>query len=117
MTYSFGSLFEAFDWEVYTNYKLTREAYELKKFRKHVKEKIDSGIPLVWSVMLGKVPEARLPQARGGHMRTIIGYNAKNDELVYSDSWGPGHEFKKMAMTVAFTITTRLDLLAPRLRR
>jgi hypothetical protein len=117
VTYNFGALFEAFDWEVYTNYKLTREEYELKKFRKHVKERIDAGIPLVWSVMLGKVPEPRLPQARGGHMRTIIGYNEKNDEVVYSDSWGPGHEFKKMAMTAAFTITTRLDLLAPRLRR
>lgn len=116
VTYNFGALIDAFDWDVYTDYKLKQKAYDLKKFRKHIKENIDAGIPLVWSVLLGKVPEPRLAQASGGHMRTIIGYNAKNDEVIYSDSWGPGHEFKKMAMPTAFTITTGLNLLAPRLR-
>ncbi len=117
VTYNFGDLIDAFDWDVYTHYKLKREQYELKKFRKYVKENIDAGVPLVWSVILGKVPEPRLAQVGGGHMRTIIGYNEKNDEIIYSDSWGPGHEFKKMPAPVAFTITTQLNLLAPRLRR
>lgn len=116
VTYNFSALIDAFDWEVFTNYKREREEYKFKRFRKHIKENIDVGIPLVWSVVLGKVPEPQLAQARGGHMRTIIGYNARNDEIIYSDSWGPGHEFKKMDTLTAFTITIRLDLLAPRLQ-
>lgn len=117
MTYNFGKLFDAFDWEVYTNYKLKKKQYDLKKFRKYIKDNIDKGVPLVWSVMLGKVPEPQLPQIAGGHMRTIIGYNLKNDEVIYTDSWGPGHEFKKMKSPEAFTITMQLNLVAPRLRR
>lgn len=117
ITYDFGKLFDAFDWEVYTNYKLRKKQYELKQFRKYIKDNIDKGVPLVWSVILGKVPETQIPQVTGGHMRTIIGYNLKNDEVIYTDSWGPGHEFKKMKTTDAFTITMQLNLVAPRLRR
>jgi hypothetical protein len=115
--YRLGDLMEAFDWNVYTNYKLKREPGEFKRFCKYVKDNIDSGVPLVWSVLLGKVEEPHLPQAGGAHMRTIIGYNEANGEIIYSDSWGPGHEFKKMSETNAYAITLHLDLVAPRLRR
>ncbi|MFT5131040.1 MAG: hypothetical protein ACI8W8_004674 [Rhodothermales bacterium] len=50
-------------------------------------------------------------------MRLIIGYNAKANQLIYSDSWGTGHEFKRMSMEDAWAITTCVDLVAPRLAR
>ena len=79
-----------------------------------VKENIDQGIPLVWSVVLGIVPEnPELPQARGGHMRIIVGYNPKTNEILYTDSWGAGHELKWMSAADAWTITMELIVITP----
>ena len=38
-------------------------------------------------------------------MRLIIGYNAAANEILYSDSWVPGHELKRMRADRAFAIT------------
>ena len=77
-----------------------------------IKKSIDAGVPLVWSVMLGFVAEnPPIPQAQGGHMRLIIGYTA-DKHLLYSDSWGAGHERKKMSLEDAMTITTGLRSIA-----
>ena len=77
-----------------------------------VKKNIDAGVPLVWSVMLGFVTEdPPIPQARGGHMRLIIGYTA-DKRILYSDSWGAGHERKSMALEDVMTITTGLRSIA-----
>ena len=46
----------------------------------------------IWSVLVGRVKEKPPVQGAGGHMRLIIGYNDKTSELLYSDSWGRGHE-------------------------
>ena len=77
-----------------------------------IKKSIDAGVPLVWSVMLGYVAEdPPLPQVRGGHMRLIIGYTADR-HILYSDSWGAGHERKSMSLEDAMTITTGLRSIA-----
>lgn len=47
-------------------------------------------------------------------MRLIIGYNRKEGELLYSDSWGRGHEEKRMALDDAWAITTNLYAIKPR---
>ena len=84
------------------------------RFEKEVQAHIDRGIPLLWSVSLGLLPEEKLtPQARGGHMRLIIGYDPGAHEIFYSDSWGMGHELKKMPVANAWTITTGLFTLEP----
>ena len=84
------------------------------KFEHDIQSHIERGIPLLWSVSLGLLPEAKLsPQARGGHMRLIIGYNAKTKEVYYSDTWGMGHELKKMPLADAWTITDGLFTLEP----
>lgn len=71
-----------------------------------IQKALADGVPLVWSVILGKVAEIpALKQASGGHMRLIIGCNPKTNEILYSDSWGPGHEEKRMALDDAWTIT------------
>ena len=49
----------------------------------------------------------------GGHMRIVIGYNQKTDEVIYTDSWGPGHEFKRMSTANAYTATMHLITLKP----
>ena len=74
---------------------------------------INEGTPLLWTVMLGKVTEKEIPQASGGHMRLIIGYNSKTGEILYSDSWGAGHELKRMAADDAWTITTGAMSIEP----
>ena len=62
------------------------------KFKKLVRTNIDAGIPLMWSVQLGLFKEGKLPQSGGGHMRLIIGYNDTANEILFSDSWGAGHD-------------------------
>ena len=51
---------------------------------------------------------------QGGHMRLIIGYNLEDGQVYYTDSWGPGHEKKKMSMKEAFTSTYALMVIEPR---
>ncbi len=46
-------------------------------------------------------------------MRIIVGYNAATGEILYSDSWGAGHEEKRMAIDDAWTVTTGLGSLQP----
>lgn len=85
-----------------------------RKFMANVKKYANKGVPMAWGVVLGVVEEKGLPQAGGGHMRLVIGYNAKTKELLYSDSWGEGHELKRMKMDDAWTITTALYMIQPR---
>lgn len=51
---------------------------------------------------------------QGGHMRLIIGYDIAENALYYTDSWGPGHEMKKMKLEEAFAGTMALMILEPR---
>ena len=83
-------------------------------FERNVRTSIERGLPLLWTVQLGVLPEEKLnPQAAGGHMRLIIGFNPKTREVYYSDTWGLGHELKKMPLTHAWTITDGLFALEP----
>ena len=82
-------------------------------FLKTVRKNVDAGQPLLWGVTLGIYPESDLPQARGGHMRLIIGYNDKKGEILYSDSWGQGHELKRMPADWAWTITDTVLAVRP----
>jgi hypothetical protein len=84
-----------------------------KRFMTKVREYIDQGIPLCWCLRLGMFPEEGIPQASGGHMRLIIGYNEKNQEVIYSDSWGKGHEFKKMPLAKAYACSMSVYTMSP----
>ena len=80
---------------------------QVKKWLGAVKKHIDAGSPVLWSVTLGIYKEQiPVPQARGGHMRLIIGYNMKEQTIIYSDSWGAGHEKKTMPAAEAAAMTT-----------
>lgn len=98
--------------DIYREVRLKKSA-DFGKFQREIQRSIDEGIPLLWSVRLGLVKEKEIPQAFGGHMRLIIGYNPATKEILYSDSWGMGHEEKRMAMDDAWTITNGLNSLQP----
>lgn len=55
----------------------------------------------------------RPPGVSGGHMRLIIGYDPKERVVFYTDSWGPGHEMKKMSIEEAWTVTMALFIVEP----
>lgn len=83
----------------------------LKKIRDHV----DSGIPVVWSVCCGLVPEpGNVTVTRGGHLRLIVGYDEANSLVYFSDTWGPGHECKPMPLADAIAITRSRFVILPK---
>lgn len=87
-------------------------------FLKAVRTHVDDGLPLLWSLELGQFPEEPnlKPQTEGGHMRIIIGYNDKEGTLIFTDSWGAGHEKKKMKMSDAYQATKGFFVLQPTVR-
>jgi hypothetical protein len=85
-----------------------------KDFKRGIIRSINLGRPLAWALYLGIVPEPEIPQASGGHMRLIIGYNEVTEEIYYSDTWGAGHEKKTMDMISAFWVSAALWEIRPR---
>jgi hypothetical protein len=86
----------------------------LKDFRAAVTKHINAGVPLAWGVLAGKVAEQPAVKGFGGHMRLITGYNDRVAEIIYSDTWGAGHEVKRLPLTDAWTITLGLYSVTPR---
>lgn len=86
-----------------------------EKFRGMIVNATSRGVPLLWALSLGRYPETgrENPQGGGGHMRTIIGYNSKTDEVIFTDSWGAGHEMKRMKGRDACASTYGLYLVEP----
>ena len=82
----------------------------LRAFVQAIVERINHRDPLFWGVTLGVVPErGAMPQTTSGHMRLIIGYNLDTAQVLYSDSWGRGHELKRMSFAEAYAITDYLS--------
>ena len=83
-------------------------------FKADLIKQIDVGIPVIWDVMLGLISEAGTTlQSGGGHLRLLIGYNTKTGEVLYSDTWGPGHELKRLPLADAWAITLATQTLKP----
>ncbi|WFB36729.1 C39 family peptidase [Kiritimatiellota bacterium B12222] len=107
-----GDVYNSLDPTLFKEVRMNRKS-DYKKFQDKVKSYINGGCPLSWSVQLGMFEEST-PTGAGGHLRMIIGYNSKTNEIIYSDSWGRGHEKKSMPMDQAFTITQSLFSLEPK---
>jgi hypothetical protein len=112
-TIDIGAIYESMDPVSLKESKTVKKKGDFEKFKREIAEKIDKGIPVMWSVELGLYPEAEIPQAHGGHMRLIIGYNNKTNDVIYSDSWGAQHAMKRMPMDNAFPMTTGLYFMEP----
>jgi len=97
--------------ETFRDMKRGQGGYAL--FNRKVKEYVDQGIPLCWTLYLGMFKEKGLPQTYGGHMRLIFGYNPENNDIYYTDSWGEGHEKKSMRADEAYCMTMALYSMVP----
>ncbi|MEO0444999.1 MAG: C39 family peptidase [Verrucomicrobiota bacterium] len=104
--------------EMDKNGRLTEKTMDERDFVKTVQKSIDDGIPLLWALTLGRYPEEPpiSPQTSGGHMRMIIGYNDTSGKIVFSDSWGAGHEKKFMDASHGFQATHGLFSMTPTVR-
>lgn len=93
-----------------------RDTQGIGRFRQQIAQYTTAGVPLVWGVMVGLYPETPPLRVRGafGHVRLIIGMNTKTDEILYSDTWGPGHECKRMPMSDAWAMTVSMHVIKPR---
>ena len=96
-------------------YRMRQKDPRFKKFSTGLRQQVNAGVPVFWGVTLGIFPERGVnPQSVGGHMRLIIGYNDKKKEVLYTDTWGEGHELKRMPEDWAFAITHSAFFLKPR---
>ncbi|MBI3987449.1 MAG: C39 family peptidase [Lentisphaerae bacterium] len=114
-TIDVGAIYRLMDPAILKDTRCNKEKAGLRNFTDDITRHVNAGIPLAWGVMLGIVPETpAVPQASGGHMRIIFGYSKDKTEILYSDSWGAGHERKTMRLDDAWTITTGLYSFDPR---
>ena len=112
-TINVSEMREAMDAKVI--YRMRQKDARMKKFLTGVRQQVNAGVPVFWGVTLGIFPEKGVnPQSRGGHMRLIIGYNDKKKEILFTDTWGEGHELKRMPEDWAFAITHDAFFLKPR---
>ncbi|MBO7741058.1 MAG: C39 family peptidase [Victivallales bacterium] len=91
-----------------------KESGARKQAWNFIRRNIDNGIPVTWSVWLGLVSEQGRKMTAGGHMRMIIGYDAKRGKIIYTDSWGEGHSRKEMDWDDAWAITSRMMVMTPK---
>lgn len=61
---------------------------------------VESGAPILWMI--------------DGHVRLLIGADPETGQIVYSDSWGPGHDFKEMDFAAFRRINRGMWVLQPR---
>lgn len=115
MSIDIASIFAAMEPDVLLAAK-TAKRQQAAAFRRDIAKYIDKGVPLIWSCLVGIYPEVPDIPEKGafGHMRLIIGYNNKTDEVIYTDSWGGAHAFKRMPMNQAWAMTKGLMVLKPR---
>lgn len=82
------------------------------RFQRSIKQQIDNGVPLLWNVLTGLVPEPNAPQGKSwGHPRLIVGYNAQTSEVLYTDSRGAGHELKRISAPKALAMTMAIHAI------
>ena len=89
------------------------DAVGYARFRAGVTSSVLRGFPLLWSVERLFPWDRKDESPGGGHMRLIVGYNLQTDEILYSDSWGSGHELKRARFAEAWRETDFLSCLQP----
>ncbi|MCE9611254.1 MAG: C39 family peptidase [Chthoniobacter sp.] len=107
-----GAVYRAMNGAVLKDVR-TKSKSDMSRFQRQIQTHIDQGVPLLWTVMLGLTTEKGIPQTAGGHMRLIIGYNTQKEEILFSDSWGAGHELKRLPLADAWTMTTGAMSIEP----
>lgn len=107
-------IYERMDGETLKVVKADKDKAGYGKFQRTVQTLINEGVPVMWCVQVGLLPEPEIPQKGvSGHMRLIIGYNLKTNEILFSDSWGAEHALKRMPMDQARAITDAMYYMEP----
>jgi hypothetical protein len=87
---------------------------QIDRWTKTIRPYLEAGIPILWSVQLGIVPEPKyISQSRGGHLRLIIGLDDEKKTVIFSDTWGAEHMEKEMPIVDAMSITTSRQIMQP----
>ena len=107
------ALLSAMDPKIYTEMRCEdKSAY--REFSEEIRDNIDAGVPLCWvTITLPHQADNKTNQIQP-HMRIINGYNTRTGDVIYTDSWGPGHEKKVMSLQDAWGITQMLCAMTPR---
>jgi len=105
-------LYEAMDPEIRRKSRFY-DSKGFSTFKLGILSSINEGWPLLWSVDRCFPWDIDDGSIGNGHMRLIIGYNTSTDEVIYSDSWGKGHEFKRASMSDAWGVTDFMSCLSP----
>ena len=92
--------------------RLKRDA-QMTEFKATITKNVNNGVPLSWGCVVGLAKEQPVVSGFGGHFRLIIGYNDRTQEVLYTDTWGAGHELKRLALTDAWMITLGLYNMQP----
>lgn len=108
-----AGVYSAMDADLLREARVKRDS-GMQQFKATIGKYVNNGCPLVWGVMVGKVEEKPAINGRGGHLRMIIGWNEQKKEVLYTDTWGAGHELKRMSLADAWTITLALYTVEPR---
>ena len=114
-TRSVEDVYHQMDAEIVRDLRL-KNPQHVESFFNYISSTIDKGWPIAWTVYLGWIEENPPlgKGAHGSHMRLIIGYNPDTQEIIYSDSWGLGHEFKRMAANDAYIMTADMFIVEPK---
>ncbi|MCG3148573.1 MAG: hypothetical protein PCFJNLEI_02018 [Verrucomicrobiae bacterium] len=107
------TVYQAMDADLLREARLKRDG-GLQQFKQTLIKYVNNGAPLAWACIVGKVPEKPELKGIGAHMRLLIGYNDRNQEILYTDTWGAGHELKRLSLTDAWTITLGVYSFQPR---
>jgi len=100
---------------MYKEFKRTNQKTNFKRFMGHIHKYVDAGVPEMWGVYLGLYREPELnPQASGPHLRLIIGYNDKTNQIIFSDTWGRKHYLKHLDAAEAWAQTNMYAVLLTR---
>ena len=75
--------------------------YQTKLLLKKVKFHIDKAELIVWVCFT-------IDEGEGFHCRIISGYNLKEKKIIYTDTWGEGHEKKFIPAHLAYMTTIEL---------
>lgn len=116
-SYDSDKFLQVIDPQIYTKMRLKYSRSASKRFFRDIEKSIMYGIPVLWTVQLGIFDEQGKKQKSGGHMRLIIGFNQQTKTIFYSDSWGRGHELKKMSYKQAWAMTTGSYRILPKFQR
>jgi hypothetical protein len=97
--------------------KLNKDKSEYRKFLKNVREYINSGIPVCWCMTPGILKkDAFLTPTADQDMKLIVGYNDKENKIIYLDSNGD-QPLAKISYDDAWCATNAACVLIPRDRK